>query len=602
MRALLLVAGWCGALGVVPNGALASPIKVEWSMEVPWVKLSEYYPFSEGKKYVLMAAKNEFAPIQIVLDVTPLRGPTGKVPICAEVAELVMEEGGKRYSIDGQLVRVYRQAPVVLTGRSAKYSRPGIYFDPLIPASEWDILAIQDGFPNTVTVRDLNEALRVNDIDVVTNVNGIDLAAFWVDIFVPMDTPGGIYEGILRLTPGCNDQEFEAVEASLKVAVANFAIPSTSRLASMFEWSIDSVCRETFPPNEYCNDGDKRPLSELYGRFMLEHRISLKLDPGDRPNDIFYLEFIEPFVNETVELGHPGLMPGASVTTISFPWDKIDLTHDELAFENDMNTWLIALMSGSAGGKLWSERAMCKIGDEPPVNSNWTGPGSIEIRGNAANANDVPAMVTTDIFVAENQAPLLLTNGLIDIMAPNVVRLDHWDDASDYYADQRFHYSDFIDDGGRVWSYQSCMSHGCECDVGDSTCLTGGVACLPGTPACKDELGDGKAWPTMTIDAWGIQNRAEPWLLFIYGYHESTNGSAPVYFAATPSLEGFHYYDVVGWGGIQTDPAPGASPYRASNLYRHGGNGDGQLIYPGSGRHLGGTHNFPVPSFRLKQI
>jgi hypothetical protein len=112
--------------------------------------------------------------------------------------------------------------------------------------------------------------------------------------------------------------------------------------------------------------------------------------------------------------------------------------------------------------------------------------------------------------------------------------------------------------GNELWLYTSCDSWGC-----------GG----------RDQSG----WASYAIDASGSQNRAMSWLCFLYG------ATGELYFQTVGSL---------------------ASAWDGGGQWVNGGNGDGNLFYPGlpgtatgTGQPpLGGTDPIPIESIRLKLI
>jgi hypothetical protein len=102
-----------------------------------------------------------------------------------------------------------------------------------------------------------------------------------------------------------------------------------------------------------------------------------------------------------------------------------------------------------------------------------------------------------------------------------------------------------------VWWYQSCDSFGCT--AGSSV----------------------SGWPTMAIDSDATRNRAMEWMSFAY------------------DISGELYYEVT-MAYFSGDPWV--------NQFNFGGNGDGDLFYPGTVAKIGGQTEIPVESFRMKMI
>jgi hypothetical protein len=97
------------------------------------------------------------------------------------------------------------------------------------------------------------------------------------------------------------------------------------------------------------------------------------------------------------------------------------------------------------------------------------------------------------------------------------------------------------------------MSHGCSGDPGSDPYWAG--------------------WPSYVIDQPGSEHRAMGFLAFEY----DTVGD--LYFATDYDLS-------TAW----------------TDQWSFGGNGDGTLFYPGTPARIGGTHDIPLDSIRLKRI
>lgn len=164
---------------------------------------------------------------------------------------------------------------------------------------------------------------------------------------------------------------------------------------------------------------------------------------------------------------------------------------------------------------------------------------------------ELPALVTASIRQAREFDAL---DG-IDILSPVINLLDDKPGASEYAGDQRPAYDAFLGAGNRrLWTYVACVSHGCEGDEGG-----------------LDPYWRG--WPGYVIDEPGTEHRAMGMLAFLN--------------RATGEL----YFDV-GY-----DLATAWTDQR-----EFGGNGEGTLFYPGTPDRIGGVHDIPVESIRLKRI
>jgi hypothetical protein len=102
-----------------------------------------------------------------------------------------------------------------------------------------------------------------------------------------------------------------------------------------------------------------------------------------------------------------------------------------------------------------------------------------------------------------------------------------------------------------LWPYTSCRSFSCD----------------------GSESSEYSDWPGYAIDQPASQGRAMGWLSFI------TGATGELYWDTTVSL-----------------------PHAWTNQYVAGGNGDGNLFYPGTPAVVGGAHPIPIESMRLKRI
>ena len=117
--------------------------------------------------------------------------------------------------------------------------------------------------------------------------------------------------------------------------------------------------------------------------------------------------------------------------------------------------------------------------------------------------------------------------------------------------------------GESLWWYQSCESHGCVSS---------------GRSPQYDN------WPSTMIDASAVVNR-------VFGFLT----------AVTYRVSGILYWQVAYAHTPSGAPGRrGLSPWES--LYYFGGSGDGSLFYPGTPERVGGRHDIPIESLRLKMI
>ncbi len=193
----------------------------------------------------------------------------------------------------------------------------------------------------------------------------------------------------------------------------------------------------------------------------------------------------------------------------------------------------------------WFDRLFDYTCDEPPRGCAWS---DIANRAAIVHAGDPDfrTLVTTSVAQAQQ-------NGVfssIDILVPIINEM--YDPSA---GSQRASYDSFLSAPNRLlWLYQACEP--------SSTCSSGNVGGQPG-------------WPTVFIDEPAITNRIMQWMDFAYQVQ------AELYYETTYAME--------------TQDA-------WQSQYEFGNNGDGSFFYPGKPSVIGGTHDIPIESFRLKML
>lgn len=163
---------------------------------------------------------------------------------------------------------------------------------------------------------------------------------------------------------------------------------------------------------------------------------------------------------------------------------------------------------------------------------------------------NLPSLVTATAGKTQRHG----ADRLVDILVPLISQLDG-KPGGPGAGDHRPTYNHFLRRRGKqLWMYNACPSFGC----GRADRLT-------------NPLWAG--WPSYAIDQPATEQRAM--------------GALAYEFHATGEL----YYDTT---------------YNLStawqNQYAFGGNGDGNLFYPGTPKLIGGHHDIPIDSIRLKRI
>lgn len=360
----------------------------------------------------------------------------------------------------------------------------------------------------------------------------------WVDVLVPPGQSAGDYTGSLRVTA----QGGFARTIPIDLHVYPFGIPSTSSLQSAFgiDWE---VCSAHYGNNCIQNEERGWALKSLYVRAGLEDRISLS-----------YVEYQPP-------------VPGDEAAW--FRQYALPLIQGRTA-ENDAKSWLPMRLRGArltsvqvdggsylddwkreakAGG--FAGRSFLYACDEPNTDADTWRYCKRQARSARQGWPGLDVLITSTI---QNASRFDATN-LIDILVPIVNEMhDKLGIGSPYAGNQRPKYNAFLSQpGNRLWLYTSCESHGCSGDESTDPYWRG--------------------WPSYVVDQPATEQRAMGFVAYEYGV------SGELYFATD--------YDL-------------ASAW--TDQYDFGGNGDGTLFYPGTPNRIGGKHDIPIDSIRLKRI
>jgi hypothetical protein len=360
--------------------------------------------------------------------------------------------------------------------------------------------------------------------------------AIWVEAHVPADALPGEYSGTVSLA-----WQGGSATVPVTLTVWPFTLPSTASLRTAFGFYYGAI-----PAGHGVNDpAAVATIRARYGQLALDHRISLShFDDGGS-----VLSHLGTTYSSLVGGAAATSLPGAALTAV------------EYIGPGSYSDWASAARAGG-----WFDRLFQYTCDEPPITCLWP---DIPVRAAAAKAADPEfrTLVTTTIQEATDHG----VASSIDIIVPVINYLDDRIGNSAFAGNQRDpandRYAGFLQGHDHeVWSYQSCMSHGC-----------GGTVDM-GSPTASDRYYTG--WPSYMIDASAVRNRAMQWLAFRY------------------RLSGELYWE--------TAAAFGADPWNDQwNLaggQNFSGNGEGTLFYPGTVARIGGTTDVPVASIRLKMI
>ncbi len=448
-------------------------------------------PARASASAAISAARNEFEAFQVVV--------TGAASgVSATASDLV---GPAVIPASG--ARLYREALIDLSSPSALDGATGRFPDALVPDVDDVVGERRNAFPFDVPAGESR--------------------AIWVEVLVPADAPPGDYQGAITVHAAAGD-----TVVPVTLTVWNFGLPSTPTLRSWFGLSYPAL------PAAHGVSGDAfSALRARYSQLALDHRISLgKYDDGNTD-----LAHFDRYYGALLDGTAPTRLAGARLTSISYGGDLLSTSQ--------LSSWAQHFRA-----RRWFDRLFQYTCDEPPITCGWS---DIPARAAAARAADpgFRTLVTTPIQDATQ-------NGVassINLMTPVVNELDD-KPGQTLAGPQSSAYQAFRSQApNELWTYQSCMSHGCG---GTSGYFTG--------------------WPSVMIDASAARNRSLEWLSFRFGVTGELYWDTTYAYTASPTGDAWTSQ----WG--------------------FSGNGDGTLFYPGTPARIGGTTDIPVSSIRLKMI
>ena len=441
----------------------------------------------------ISAARNEFEAFQIAV-VGPATGVSATASALSGPAELAGP-------------RLYREAIIRLANASGPDGSTGDFPDALIPDVDDVVGERRNAFP----------------FDVPAGQTRV----IWAEVLVPSDAAPGTYRGSVLVRANEGD-----ATVPVSLTVHDFALPSTSSLRSHFGLSYGDI------PAQHGVSGDAfSTLRARYSQLGLDHRISMGwFDDGNAD-----LNHIAQFYGALIDGTAPTQLAGARLTSVQYL--------------GPITTAGYAAWATLFRARGWFDRLFDYTCDEPPAFCAWS---DITARQAVVKAADpaLKTLVTTSIQDAQENGVL----SAVDILTP-VVNYLHgksaqdpggWDD--EYSGIQIPRYADWLASSPQkeLWTYQSCMSHGCD---GTSPYFEG--------------------WVSYSIDHSAMRSRGMEWTSFQLG------ATGELYYAATEMYS-------------RSDPW--------TDEWNYGGNGDGSLFYPGTPATIGGTSHIPLSSLRLKMI
>jgi hypothetical protein len=330
------------------------------------------------------------------------------------------------------------------------------------------------------------------------------------------------------------------VVVPIELTVHDFTLPSTSTLASSFG-SFDHICEAHY--GDRCDARRGWEINSLYARAGLENRITLS-DPAFRaPVGTGAVESFQRYIQP--------LLDGRSPHDEEGLWSPVRLEGATLtSIEVDPGGRRIRAWKHQALQGGFADRAYFHACDEPgDVRENWQ---RCKERAQVARRlwRGLDILITSTLANARR----FHAQRLVNILVPLANQMDDRPGSSEYSGDQRPRYKAFLGGRGkRLWLYTSCNSHDCS-GAGSGNPYWAG-------------------WPSYVIDQPASEQRAMGLLSYEYG------------------ASGELYY------GVDWDLTTAWDSQRSFT-----GNGDGTLFYPGTPARIGGTHDIPIESIRLKRI
>jgi MYXO-CTERM domain-containing protein len=364
--------------------------------------------------------------------------------------------------------------------------------------------------------------------------------AIWVEVHVPDGQKPGMYSSSVAVVA----ESAATVVLTVTIHVRAFSLPSTSSLGSAYGFDWDGPCVGHFggygPPD--CDDAQLEALNAIYFEDALNHRLTIS-----------ELVYAPPITNGTGDFTTFDTLYGPFLdgTALTKKDQLKGAAITEIAYTGDQVAASYTAWATHFKAKGWFDKVFDYTCDEPPNGCAWS---DIPTRAAIVHAGDPMFRTLTTTSIQEATSNGVLSS--LNILVP-IINYMYGTSDDPYPGDQRAQYDAFVSTPNNLlWMYQSCEP--------SSSCSNGSVEGYSG-------------WPTMFIDEPALSNRIMPWMDFAY--------------QVTTDL----YYDT-------TYAMSQASQDSWTTQYEFGNNGDGSIFYPGKPSLIGGTHDIPVESFRMKMI
>lgn len=381
----------------------------------------------------------------------------------------------------------------------------------------------------------------------------------WIDILVPQGQTAGAYTGQLNVSADNGATSLGTVQVNLQVLP--FELPSNSTLGGVFDMNSNNICDPGSGAVFSC--ANTWQMFSLFARLALDDRVSISRIGGNGAspsagNDADFTKYALPLLQGSSTLTR---LKNAQLSEImSYPYCTNCAADWKQALIAHGRPDLATKISFHCDEEL---QATC-ISTYPTANSAYqsvtpdTGRLRLQAITRSADRSSYGVLanqIDTDLIAINDMQP----KGGASVRGSFQPWLD---------AEPLRH---------RLYMYEGCQSVGCDgVHGGDDT-----VRYWP------HSLYDG--WPSYGIDQPATEQRAMGWMEFKFG------------------ASGEYYYETVKWlKGAWKDCAVN----NLDCIYAEGGNGDGTLFYPGTvlakssigAPGIGGTHDIPLESMRLKAI
>lgn len=335
------------------------------------------------------------------------------------------------------------------------------------------------------------------------------------------------------------DGGFQAT-VPIRLRVREFKLPSTSTLRSAFGL-YGEICPAHYGDDCFPGEEQGWALKSLYVRAALENRVTIDYSAFQPPvpyERAWFRQYILP------------LLQGRSPQNDEGEWlpvrlDGARLTSIQVDGGPYLDDWRHEALRGG-----FASRAFLYACDEPNRSAQlWQ-----ECKERARDARErwhgLDVLITATLRDARDFGAA----GLIDLLVPIVNAMHDKPGSGADEGNQRPDYDGFLErPANELWLYNACPSHSCTGDPGTDPYWAG--------------------WPSYVIDQPAFEHRA----MGFASYRYRTSGE--LYFATDHDLQ-------TAW----------------IDQFSFGGNGDGTLFYPGTPEMIGGQHDIPVESIRLKRM